>query len=524
MNDFLSIDLIVELLASYRIKTFINNPENILINDVVLIQDSQPVYKMDLLYVCRASLINEMQGIDSQANFICICDTQIKDEYLTGSKINFILIYEQADLMTLYNIINSYVRKHHSLCRWQIKLTNLLISNKSMQSIIDTASLILGNPIIVQDRSFKLLSYTKTFTVDEWVWHQITNAKFTPYEIIKHIKDGDFTKVYNSHLPVFIPKDEYIPSDTLCCRITVLDKPVGHVSLIGYLKPVNSDDGEFLSVLSNILSQLLQKSDLIQYTEGMIYESFFIDLLDEKITDRFQIKNRLKTLGISFKDGLYLLIIKRIGEAKNRIPMFYIRDLIKDKIIDSKSIIYKDDIVVLINRSKANPLQESCLKSIEDLLKENRLVGGFSRSFQDISKINSYYMQSLKAIELGIHLGDKKTIFFYDDYFVNHAIDITTKSLDYKTLCDPLLMDLLEYDSANNTDFSQSLYAYLSCGSNLVKAANMFNIHRNSMNYRINKTQDLLNIDLGDPEVVFSLYFSYKILIHNKEFEPKFSP
>jgi len=519
VHDSMTMELVAEALSAYKMEVFLHNREILSIDSVLILRDSQPLYKEDILYLCEASDLKAFK-IDTPVNMLCICDSPVDGGPPSGARSNLILIREPLDIAQAYEKVNSLVTKYHKLCRWYIKLNNMLISNKGLQSIVNAASAVFGNPIIVQDNSFKLLCHSKNVEVDEWVWNRIVDMKFTPYEIVKHIKNGDFAKVYNSHLPVFIAKDEYIPNDTLCSRIDVLGKAVGHVSLIGYSRPMNRDDGEYLKILSDVISQQLQRNDLIQYTKGMIYESFFIDLLDGKITDKLSIENEMKILGFGLRDIMQILTIKSPPEIKDRIPPFYIRDLLNNELIDSKSILYHDDIVILVSGSK-NPLPASKLTAIEKLLRENQLIGGLSRCFQDVSKLNIYYSQSIKAIDFGIQTKDPGIILRYDDYYIDDAIDITTKTMDYKVLCAPLLFKLLEYDKANNTDFTKSLYAYLSCGLNLVKSAERLNIHRNSMDYRMKKIQDLFDLDLTDPEAVFSIHFSFKILIHHGEFKSK---
>ena len=139
---------------------------------------------------------------------------------------------------------------------------------------------------------------------------------------------------------------------------------------------------------------------------------------------------------------------------------------------------------------------------------------------QDISKISLYYRQSARAIELGVHLRNEKSMFCYDDYYIYDTIDVTTKTLDYSALCTPLLLKLMDYDALYNTNFTQSLFVYLACNCNLAESARICGIHRNSMDYRIKKIQELFDVNLDDPEEVFSISFSFKLLIHHKKFKP----
>jgi len=47
---------------------------------------------------------------------------------------------------------------------------------------------------------------------------------------------------------------------------------------------------------------------------------------------------------------------------------------------------------------------------------------------------------------------------------------------------------------------------------NLVASADDLFIHRNTMNYRLSKIQELISVDIYNRDCYMTLYFSYKIL------------
>ena len=67
--------------------------------------------------------------------------------------------------------------------------------------------------------------------------------------------------------------------------------------------------------------------------------------------------------------------------------------------------------------------------------------------------------------------------------------------LDY---CNEKLKKLEEYDHANGTFLQETLIAYYMNGFNVGKTAEVLYIHRNSLQYRINKIEELLGLELDD--------------------------
>lgn len=74
---------------------------------------------------------------------------------------------------------------------------------------------------------------------------------------------------------------------------------------------------------------------------------------------------------------------------------------------------------------------------------------------------------------------------------------------------------ILDSDHKNGTDYANSLYAYLSCGKNLKEAATTLNLHRNTLNYRIDRIQELFVLDLDDRNLCFELLFSARLYFLN---------
>ena len=63
---------------------------------------------------------------------------------------------------------------------------------------------------------------------------------------------------------------------------------------------------------------------------------------------------------------------------------------------------------------------------------------------------------------------------------------------------DKILGDLVFYDKVNNTDYVEILINYFENNCRVVETANALYIHRNTMNYKINKIEEILDINLSD--------------------------
>ena len=63
----------------------------------------------------------------------------------------------------------------------------------------------------------------------------------------------------------------------------------------------------------------------------------------------------------------------------------------------------------------------------------------------------------------------------------------------------------IDDDKENNTEFLITLESYIDNFKNVSKSADVLNLHRNTMLYRMEKIKDILMMDLDDSEVVLNI-------------------
>jgi sugar diacid utilization regulator len=296
-------------------------------------------------------------------------------------------------------------------------------------------------------------------------------------------------------------------------RITINDRFVGIAGMLEYDRSIEEKDYEILQLISRVVSCEMQKESFFSHTKGITYEFLIADLLDGRISNPAIIHERISSLALDFKEDLYLLTVRDLKETPENPALLYLRNLLENTISGSKSVLYKDSIVLLVGCKKNKPLTEADLESVKDVLKENRLVGGISLCFHDVAGIQEYYRQASKSIELGMRLKkeEENVLFSYEEFAFYDLVDIAGSQQDLRSFCDPLVFDLIDYDRTNNTDFTRSLYEYLSSGNNPKESASVLGIHRNTLDYRIKRIEEILNININDPKVTWSLHFSFKI-------------
>jgi PucR family transcriptional regulator, purine catabolism regulatory protein len=77
--------------------------------------------------------------------------------------------------------------------------------------------------------------------------------------------------------------------------------------------------------------------------------------------------------------------------------------------------------------------------------------------------------------------------------------------------CERTLGSLLEYDMRQHADLIKTLEAFFACHGNLSQTAEMLIVHRNTLLYRMNRINEIAEIDLNRPETRLALHLALTI-------------
>ena len=79
-------------------------------------------------------------------------------------------------------------------------------------------------------------------------------------------------------------------------------------------------------------------------------------------------------------------------------------------------------------------------------------------------------------------------------------------------LCYEKLLDLQKSDKVQNTEYMKTLRVYLEHNLNTVQSAKALFIHRSTFLYRLERIKSILETDLEDPDELFYLNLSFRLL------------
>lgn len=282
--------------------------------------------------------------------------------------------------------------------------------------------------------------------------------------------------------------------------------------MFAYLAFENSheDEKESISKLCTIISNYIHKEVKNLQTS---FDNFYVslkNLLKGDFSDEdYKI---LKGLNWSVKDNYKVYVIQlEAGLFKYRDMFIHGNRFILDNPQYLFSILNSNHLILLINKTRLNR------NKLEDEILEY------------ITKYNlKYYSHDLKnklsnfskVYELSKFIFDNEVNVSSDGQEELHSLmKPLLGQMDFLEILIPeVLKPLLEHDLEKNSEFLKTLYLYLTEERSLIKVAEIMDIHRNSVVYRINRLSEIVDIDFEDSKTRYNLLIGIEIL---KELYPK---
>jgi purine catabolism regulator len=136
------------------------------------------------------------------------------------------------------------------------------------------------------------------------------------------------------------------------------------------------------------------------------------------------------------------------------------------------------------------------------------LTCGIGAPAQDLADWRRSFRQAGQALEMARRLGAEEPLYFPDLSVYRLLVQIE-HSPELAAFQQEILGPLLEYDGG--PEFLNTLEVYFAHNGNLSQAAEELYIHRNTLNYRMERIAEILDVDLDKPEARLALQLALHV-------------
>lgn len=490
---------------------------DVLITDIQDISENTPPLRADVLYIIHQSRLRHYQGPTARGPVLCICQTEQDPGKLRNTFPTLILV-RALEPARVYSALSRHLYQEGQRASQMPEVSGAFLRCRSLDALVETGYTYLQNPFAIHDSDGELLAYSRQAGRKDPDW-QTTAFQETLFDFHSTVNADHMEKSRRDQMPVLL-RTESGP-DQMRMALNSRGQTLGYLTVVALFRPFRESDMQVVELLGCFIALDLLRQNSIART-SVSDPGYLKSFLESGVTNMPGIPQWLEGQSCG-KDGRYYLVL--INTAVNRrVPFWDVDDVLSqlDRLFPTGISTRLEAGIVLLMTS-AVPLQQSGeFSALREQLGSGLMVG-VSMPFTNLAESGHTALRQAKsAMELGAALDPEQRHYLYEAYAIYDGLRAAAEHRDLMELLTPELRSLLEKDPSGET--LHTLEVYLSTGGKKARAAELLFIHLNTLKYRLGQIAQKLNMDLDDPDTMFSLRYALYIIRYLRAFHDRSEP
>lgn len=388
------------------------------------------------------------------------------------------------------------------------KLFLSYIEKPGFTPIIRGASAICRAPVIFTDVNYQLIAQYPNHPIGDIVFDTYLEEHELPIEII-----ADYQKAYlnesGKHYAPFYQEEGIVGKwPRVFAEVFSENKTLGHIALFVKKEDFTPWHLEAAQILCDVL-----KTKMLLTTEPGLDQSKFLKILLSDSASLLTKEKSINALNEQLKNPGMLLVFPIAANKAERAFANMATDYCKRHFPKSIPVIHESNFVVLLPNKPNAPFTvlKEYAGQISSFFGQYPIKGGAVYPINNYFNLNRSYHQALLTALLNREL-DSTGLLFSDDAMLEPLYQYVARMPECSAFIHPLLGTVKKYDMHNNTDYYATLQAYCEHLFKKNDTAEALHIHRNTLLYRLQKVNELFDIDITDKNVLEHLFISFKFL------------
>lgn len=472
-------------------------------HDIALIDDNTSNCNEDYLYIGH---IGQVYNMKSLPKFLLYYG---ENSYKSDIKLTNSVKIKEKDLPLAFNVIRKELMASLKVEQTYTKMLRMILNGRGISSILDELREKTGNAVAVLDITGKIISHSTPFDVPDSLWIDSADKGYCPYEFMEHLGKKRSKGISPKSTKAFISICEERNLEYLCSKVLSQEHLLGYVFMFRCKNNFDEKSKELLPMISRAASEVMLRGNDNKTFRSNLYSNILVDILEG--INPTQARIRIQNSDLSFPKSMKVLYVRpSYYHGKN-----YVKRELYGKLLmifdKTPSLYYKKGIAVIVPVDGNYSIDEMAMDSLKDLISIEHLKVGISNSFSEPAHFAKYYKQAEDALRFAKRLNNEEDISNYNDFAFFHMINELPMELHLGKFCHPVLARLREYDHEKHTELYDTLKLLAETGFNQKKTADMMYIHRNTLNYRKKRIEEIGGISLNEPGLLFQLLYSFEI-------------
>lgn len=504
--------MLMEHLSAYPMTHSYTEEMPYFYNAVMWSNEFQGEFQKHILYIAPSEMLQALSSSSAiPEELICVGYMNYENTRRYSQKCSLIQI---GTVQTAGKILSEILRIIADFYQWSDELGQAVFEG-DLYKFLDIAHRMIGNPLWIVDENQCLVAYTKDDQCQSPVWQDTVKTGYISLYGTSIVEMKNVEKeLSNSHKPVMV-KVSPLKAPFLSTNIIINNKAVAKLNCIESNKPVTKGVQDLCVYLSQKLYVEFLRQKISKSKEKNTYVKLLKDLLEKQGINEYAVQKQLEKIGWEPKKYFMLIVIpcEKIIVSKSDINSLCYQ--VASVVPGSVCIVWELSVVCLINSSHSNPMTEERKQHLASFLGKYNLHAGISEVYEALYMTYREFSLAKQTLAIAINDYGEGRIHRYQDYAFLNIRNILAEKDNLENFCFKGFLQLLEYDREYGTNYTHTLYVYLSNNQHPGETASALFIHRSTLNYRIKKIESIANIDLNKSDDIFAMNLSYRLLNYN---------
>ena len=426
---------------------------------------------------------------------------------LPKGKFSCILLSSDTSAIHVFNFIQSIFDYYEE---WEKQLVSICQQDGSLTDLLDASRKVFQNPLRITDMDFSLTAQSGLSQIPEEFDIFQDSARRMEY-LNAFLQDESCQTSPEETAPVLFP--EYISGHrSLNINLFLENQAKYHLSIIECESSLSESDWYLITILAHHAEYIVHRMHSESSSRSTTLQSIFQSVLSDRTADYMNISHLLEHVEWLPEHTYLCSVILTSGPGHYSLNDNTICQYISSDFPASCSIVFKEHVVSFYNLTLLAMEPEDVFQSLVYFIRDSMLKAGYSRPMTGHMNLRRQYLQALTALTMGCEIQPQLWIHHFSQIAMPYILKQATKVFPGYMICYEKLLDLQKSDATQNTEYMKTLRVYLDHNLNTVQSAKALFIHRSTFLYRLERIKAILETDLEDPEELFYLNLSFRLL------------
>lgn len=417
---------------------------------------------------------------------------------------------EQPSFYEIYLAIQMIYLKFE---KWDESLRKILNQHPSLDALFLVAAEVFENSMFLHDENFNLLcSVNEAPGQMAWEYDSLKGCYVLPLDVLNDFKvNQDYLDTMPTVGPSMFPAYTF-GYQILYQNLRYKGQYKGRIGVNEVKRKIRLSDYYLLDYFSQIVLESFRVEEIAAHKHTFSLSRFLICLIEQEAIDSETLNEILLQYGWTAGDDYFCacLFPEERDIRTNSVQYFCSR--INGEFSHTCAFLYEQSIVILVNSTLSELTIPIFRNRIGVMLRESLMKAGISAVCSDLTQFHYIYRQAVCALETGRKKQDTFWSYCFEDYQTDFIFQNALRAFPAEMLCCREIFYLKNYDADHTSELSKTLKVLLENDRNLARTAEILDIHRSTLLYRIGRIREITGMNLDDSKTRFRLLMSYYFL------------